>query len=177
LPEIVFDGDSVSTHFGFKPEDGWPYLVAGSSGVNLSTYKSTAAICLARLPQAVELHPRWYVLQIGQWSHNHEPLDEFSRNVGAILTEIRARSIRACVVSPPLSPRPWHLGPFVDALCTSASIHGALYIGLLDHMLALPDTEAAQWIRPDESRCHFSRYGHLRMAQMFSKSMESQSAP
>ena len=103
---LVVDGDSVA--HGVLPEtkaiQTWPYRVAEAlhDGVTvLASSQSIAADCVKRLPRVYDLHPSIYLLQVGQWAQNHEPLKDFIPAIHTICWEMAVRSIGVVLISPP----------------------------------------------------------------------------
>ena len=73
-PVILVFGDSISTGYGLRPEQGWVELLKtrlksqgyGDQVVNASVSGETTAGGLARLPRALELHhPSIVILELG----------------------------------------------------------------------------------------------------------------
>ena len=171
---IVFDGDSVVLQGGYAitPQKCWPHLVAnGREYKNAGVHMSTAKDCHARLPQVFELNPKWYVLQIGQWSQNHEDVSTFEHYMRQICEEMNLRSVRVVLVTPGVQILDgFNVIPFVTALEKLSRIYKTGFVNVHQWILKsganLPDL-----VCDDHSKCHFNETGSELVAQCFNRSV------
>lgn len=171
---IVFDGDSVisPTGFGIAEELTWPHLVAAErTYTNLGKNESTAAKCLMRLWQAIELNPSWYVLQVGQWSQNHETLSEFEKNLRQICEEWNQRDVKIVLVTPPIQiEKRFNVTAYIEVLHKLSKIYKTFFVDLHQYMNAIDNPE--ERLINDISKCHFNPLGFSKVAEYFNQSID-----
>lgn len=167
---IVFDGDSMMCQkgYGITPEHHWAHLVAdGRTYENIGVHMSTAEDCAKRLDVALDHYPQWYVLQIGQWSQNHEPLSTFEHQVRRICEYMNLERVRTVLVSPaPQILDGFDIEPFVVILKKLALIYRAGFVNLYD---AMKDSQIDNLVCNDHSKCHFNEEGHRLAAYEFNR--------
>jgi hypothetical protein len=103
---IAVDGDSVAmvTETGVPIKHKWPQMLSETRGQPVETFahaQATARDCALRIWRIAARRPKWYVLMIGQWSQNHEPLAWFDRYVRICIEEMLMRGVQVAIVTPP----------------------------------------------------------------------------
>ena len=164
---IVFDGDSVMK--GERPittrEQTWPYLLAGmfkSKMVNLAGEQGTAADCRKRLSMVLEKAPESYFLQVGQWSQNHEPQQDFKRSLQELIEPLVTLRIPVVVVSPPHQfERIGDFWEYFDILRTMAELYRGVEFVDVTGVNELRDFERSMGVI-----CHFSPLGADKVARL-----------
>jgi hypothetical protein len=165
---IVVDGDSVAvvTSSGVPESQKWSALLAASRGKvvrSLAQNKSTARDCLLRMWRVFALRPSWYVLLIGQWSQNHEPLNEFKAYTRQIIESMHLRQINVCLMTPPTAVG--ELEPYLAVLRRCAAIYRC---GLMDLHRHMAGAATPEWFDNNSSvPCHFSAYGAQKVVEFF----------
>jgi len=163
---IVFDGDStlVFEDFGVPVEESWPFLVAQDRNMqyaNLAKQQSTAAKCRTRLWKALELNPSWYVLQVGQWSSSNEPIEDFERNVRAIIEDVRIFGAAISLVTPPKSCNGlWNTEQYASTLERLGTVYSV-------HVFPTHKHTEIDWFISDSSICHLNASGSRKMFELF----------
>ncbi len=169
---LVFDGDSVivPNAFGTTEDKTWPHIVAnGKTYQNLARHESTAAKVFTRIWQAIELHPRWYILQIGQWSQNHEVIREFEWNLRAIIEELNPRDIKVCLVTPGIQiHKRFNINDYCHVLRKMSGIYKTEFLDL-NHLMSLVE-KPDEWYGSDG--IHFNENGFAKVAKLFNERIE-----
>lgn len=167
---IVIDGDSVAIGAegsGLPPQKKWPALLGASRGLpveNYATNKATARACLLRTWKIIAKHPLWYVLLLGQWSQNHEPIEDFERDLRRIIERMNISGIRVCLMTPPVEVA--DLKPYLHVIRRCALIYRTELLDLRAYLERdLPD---GTWFANDGTvLCHFSEIGALKVLGYF----------
>lgn len=101
---IVVDGDSVAMVDTQHPEDCWPTMLGEILGAEvevLAQPESTAEDCSKSIDKVIDKDPDFYVLQIGQWSQNHEEPGELFAAVSDAIHWAQFSGIKVILVEPP----------------------------------------------------------------------------
>lgn len=174
---IVVDGDSVAVgeHEGKALDYSWPQLMAAGAGKPvkcLARHQSTAYDCLLRMPRALGYKPDWYVLQIGQWSQNHELMEDFERYTRQIIERARLAKVRVILVTPP-----WQLHAELDVwevLSILRRLQRIYQVDLVDVHACFVDVGKqseddlrALYDGMGTVNCHLSFKGAVQVAEMF----------
>lgn len=171
---IVFDGDSVISRsgFGLPFDSGWAYKLAANRGkehINLGTPESTAAKCYMRLWKALKSNPGWYVLQIGQWSLTHEPVDQFEKYLRKIIETVNQTDCKVCLVTQPrvFLEELFYAWPYVECVLRLSKVYKTHLMDLHSYMA---EHHPAPWIViNDNAMCHFSIEGNQYVADLFNR--------
>lgn len=171
---IVFDGDSVVLQkgYGIDAEKSWPHLAAkGIPYVNVGVHMSTAHDVHERLTGTLDFKPDWYVLQIGQWSQNHEELSTFEYFVRKICERVNLKGVGIILVTPcvqvieGLDPK-----PYVSVLEQLSKIYRTQFVNTYT-MLEKGGPTIDSLVVDDHSKCHFNEAGAILMAEYFNRSV------
>ena len=133
---IVIDGDSVAlaVRASVYPHQTWWGQLTDKTIV-LATPQATMLDCLARIHIVLDAKPAFYVLMVGQWAHNHEPLDVFARSLNEAIEKVAKAGIRVILITPIYSPKifdGFDITPFVDAIRAAADIFKDSGVHLID---------------------------------------------
>lgn len=161
---IFIDGDSLA----FVADDAtarfkWPILIGEATGMTVhseATHKATAAICLERAWKAIEREAKWYVLCVGQWSQNHEPLKDFQGNIRAIIELMHANSVKVVLMTPTRN-----IGcsaEYVDVMYKLAAVYHASLCDVHGRTSELPRDDPF-FTNDGFVRCHPSSDGHRKI--------------
>lgn len=154
---LVIDGDSVAVlrtqHY--PQEKHWHHLLAVKLGVQwvcMATNKATAQQCADRLWRAFqESTPKLYVLVIGQWSQNHEPIHAFEHAIRYIIEECHQRGTDVCLVGG--TQEVWGLHRYQNVMRTLAR---AYRTGFLNPIAYIKDEHL---IEDGSVHCHLNEAG------------------
>ncbi len=174
---IVFDGDStIAAGVHGVPEDKtWPYMLSKSIPalyVNMAKSESTAARCYLRLWKAIQHNPKWYVLQVGQWSCTQEPIDAFEHYVRLIIEEMNQRECEVLLITPPftLKRERFSADPYRRKLLELAKIYRVNYLDLYGYIRDSGHSlDVAELFTPDGALCHFNESGHRFVYELFAQ--------
>lgn len=171
---IVVDGDSVAKAIRKTvTQNAWYDYVARSRNtevVSLCKESSTARDCFFRLYRLKELKPDWYFLMIGQWSQNHETLEEFEMFTRKIIEAVPAK---VCLITPPR--RITYLGEienYVYILRKCSKIYRTALVDLFAEMQTYPmkmKGEIEQWLEIENVTCHLNGEGNRRLGELFDR--------
>jgi hypothetical protein len=166
---IVVDGDSVAHMSAAHPLAAyrWPHLLGKSRSapcVSLAQNRSTGRDCLLRTWKAMQHRPKWYVLLLGQWSQNHEPINEFEANLRAVIERMHLAQISVCLMTPPVSVG--YLPPYLDVIRQCALIYRTGLMDLWSH-LQRSDVTGEWWENDSTVKCHFSAIGAQKVIEFF----------
>ena len=138
---IVIDGDSVAlatTQGVYAHQTWWARL--NDKAIVLATPSATTAEILARVPQVIDSAPGAYILCVGQWAHNHEPIDTFRDNVREICRKVMNASIRVTLVTPPPQQGKYEdVGIYAEVVRQIAAEYADIGVKLLDFYAILKD--------------------------------------
>lgn len=133
---IVIDGDStaLAVRANVYPHQTWWGQLQDKTIV-LATPQATMQDCFARLPITLSAKPDCYVLMVGQWSHNHEPLNVFATFLNSALKDLTAGGIRVILITPIYTTKTFDgfdIIPFVDAIRDAAEKFKDAGVSLVD---------------------------------------------
>lgn len=167
---IVIDGDSVAhAPADERFRERWPGVLAQATGqkvVTLATHKAVSRDCVSRMWKAASLQPKWYLLCVGQWAHNHEPVEEFEANIRKVIEFMRRQYVGVVLMDYPVDV--WTLGEKMvghhDVMRGMATVYATGYVDL--RHVGLHEDRLAYFDDHETVRCHFNQAGAQKVVAM-----------